>query len=164
MQQNVFVAVAEVRCYTIQRNLSNLQQCVPRKPGETHYWRAGLGGRSDLQKNQRTLGNIALQVAGGVLHCATAVASRKNVKRMCAILVVCHLRPHRLELNWVWNFTIMRVCIWWMPFLSLRWSRILVCVPTHTGGTATITEELARRDRWQRIRPTRSGNCCWICR
>ena len=40
----------------MQRNLSNLQQCVPRKPGETHYWCAGLGGRSDLQRNQRTLG------------------------------------------------------------------------------------------------------------
>ena len=54
--KNVFVAVDEVRCYTVQRNLSNFQQCVPRKPGETRYWRSGLGGRSDLQRNQRTLG------------------------------------------------------------------------------------------------------------
>ena len=54
--KNVFVAVAEVRCYAVQRNLSNLQRFVPRKPGETRYWRARVGGRSDLQRNQRTLG------------------------------------------------------------------------------------------------------------
>ena len=54
--KNVFVAVAEVRCYTMQCNLSNLQRFVPRNRGDTRYWRAGVGGRSDLQRNQRTLG------------------------------------------------------------------------------------------------------------
>ena len=60
------VAVAEVRCYDVQRNLSNLQRFVPRKPGETRYWRAGVGGWSDLQRVNALSGKIALQVARGV--------------------------------------------------------------------------------------------------
>ena len=49
----LIVAVAEVKCYTVQCDLSNLQRFVPRKPGETRDRRAG---------------KISLQVAGGVLH------------------------------------------------------------------------------------------------
>ena len=68
--KNVFVAVAEVRCYTVQRNLSNLQRFVPRKPGGTRYWPAGVGGRSDLQRNQRTLGeNCVARCWRGVTLC-----------------------------------------------------------------------------------------------
>ena len=68
--RNVFVAVAKVRCCTMQRNLSNLQRFVPRKPGGTRYWSAGVGGRSDLQRNQRTLGdNCVARCWRGVTLC-----------------------------------------------------------------------------------------------
>ena len=68
--KNVFVAVAEVGCYTVQRNLSNLQRFVPRKPCDIRYWRAGVGGRSDLQRNQRTLGeNCVASCWRGVTLC-----------------------------------------------------------------------------------------------
>ena len=51
-------------------HLSNLQRFVPRKPGETRYWRSGVGGRSDLQRNQRTLGeNCVASCCRGVTLC-----------------------------------------------------------------------------------------------
>ena len=72
----VFVAVAGVRYYTVQRDLGNLERFVPRKPGESRYWRSGLGGRSDSIKKYACSESIALQVAGGLFNdCATAVAS-----------------------------------------------------------------------------------------
>ena len=56
--------------YTVQRNLSNLQRFVPRKPCDIRYWRAGVGGRSDLQRNQRTLGeNCVASCWRGVTLC-----------------------------------------------------------------------------------------------
>ena len=68
--KNLFVAVAEVRCYTVQRDLSNLQRFVPTKPGKTRYWHAGVGGRSDLQRNQRPLGkNCVSSCCRGVTLC-----------------------------------------------------------------------------------------------
>ena len=68
--KNVFVAVSEVGCYTVQCNLSNLQRFVPRKPCDIRYWRAGVGGRSDLQRNRRTLGeNCVASCRRGVTLC-----------------------------------------------------------------------------------------------
>ena len=68
--KNIFVAVAEVGCYTVQRNLSNLQRFIPRKPCDIRYWRAGVGGRSDLQRHQRALGeNCAASCWRGVTLC-----------------------------------------------------------------------------------------------
>ena len=51
-------------------HLSNLQRFVPRKPGETRYWCAGVGGRTDLQRNQRTPGeNCVASCWRGVTLC-----------------------------------------------------------------------------------------------
>ena len=59
--KNVFVAVAEVGCYTVQRNLSNLQWFVPRKPCDIRCCWTGVSGRSDLQRNQRMLGENCIE-------------------------------------------------------------------------------------------------------
>ena len=67
--KNVFVAVAEVGCCTVQRNLSNLQRFVPRKPCDIRYWRAGVG-RIYKRTNQRTLGeNCVASCWRGVTLC-----------------------------------------------------------------------------------------------
>ena len=74
--KNVSVAVAEVGCYTVQRNLSNFQRFVPREPRDTRTGAPeSVVGRIYKEEINASSGKIALQVAGGVLHCATAVAS-----------------------------------------------------------------------------------------
>ena len=69
--KNVFVAVAEVRCYTVQRTWATCNDLCRESLAKLATGAPGsVVGRIDKEINARS-GKIALQVAGGVLHCGS---------------------------------------------------------------------------------------------
>ena len=73
--KNVFVAVAEVVLHRARQS-EQLATICAEKAWRTSLLARGVGGRSDLQRNQRTLGeNCFAGRAGGVLHYATQIAA-----------------------------------------------------------------------------------------
>ena len=81
--KNVFVAVAEVVLHRARQS-EQLATICAEKAWRTSLLARGVGGRSDLQRNQRTLGeNCFAGRAGGVLHYATQIAA---IDSTCATL------------------------------------------------------------------------------
>ena len=80
--ENEFVAVAKIRCYIVQRDLSNLQRFAQRKPAGTRTdLRAGVGGRSDSQRETHALENCIVSCWRGVTLCSSGCKLLRLVRK-----------------------------------------------------------------------------------
>ena len=127
-RKSVFkIEVAEVRCYTVQRDLSSLSRLVLRKPGEPRCWCTGVG--RIVQTEIRTLGQNCLAICWrGITLCNDGCklvqllqkveldstpcnVARNNNKKMQVAEVpcytaqfVCNLQVAANECNKAFNF------------------------------------------------------------